>query len=128
MSTPADIPLTPPLIEQRLRRLVTELSLGQRALAEARDNEVTARHDLNRARRKAILSGRAPKVSRDGYTAAERDAWVEEQVDAEQAAHDLAVVKRESAQDHLRVLFAQAEVVRSLGASVRQSYELAGHE
>ena len=28
--------------------------------------------------------------------------------------------------DHLRVLLAQAEIVRSLGASVRQAYEMAG--
>jgi hypothetical protein len=35
-------------------------------------------------------------------------------------------VTRESAQDHLRVLRDQAEIVRSLGASVRQAYELAG--
>ena len=33
---------------------------------------------------------------------------------------------REAAQDRLRVLLAQAEVVRSLSASVRQAYELTG--
>jgi hypothetical protein len=35
-------------------------------------------------------------------------------------------VVREAAVDRLRVLLAQAEIVRSLGASVRQAYELAG--
>jgi hypothetical protein len=41
-------------------------------------------------------------------------------------AADKATVVREAAQDRLRVLLAQAEIVRSLGASVRQAYELAG--
>jgi hypothetical protein len=39
---------------------------------------------------------------------------------------DKATVVREAAQDRLRVLLAQAEIVRSLGASVRQAYETAG--
>ena len=33
---------------------------------------------------------------------------------------------RESAQEHMRTLKEQAELVRSLGASVRQAYELGG--
>ena len=36
-----------------------------------------------------------------------------------QFTYDKAVIARESAQDHLRVLRDQAEIVRSLGASVR---------
>lgn len=122
-----EVPLTPMAIESRLRRLVTELSQAQQALAHFRDLEVEARHDLNRAKRRAVLSGRAPRVARDGATAAERDAWVEDQVDAEQVAHDRAVAAREAAQDHLRVLRDQASVVQSLGVFVRQAFELAGH-
>jgi hypothetical protein len=37
-----------------------------------------------------------------------------------------AAVVREAAQDRLRVLLAQAEIARLLGASVGQAYELAG--
>ena len=51
---------------------------------------------------------------------------MDEQVTDLRFAYDRAVVTRESAQDHLRVLRDQAEIVRSLGASVRQVYELAG--
>jgi hypothetical protein len=119
--------LTPVAIESKLKSLVTELSKAQQALAHARDVEVETRHDLNRARRRAMLSASAPRVARDGYTAAERDAWVEDQVDAEQVLYDRAVVARESAQDHLRVVRDQASVVQSLGVFVRQAYELAGH-
>lgn len=40
--------------------------------------------------------------------------------------HSKATVVREAAQDRLRVLLAQAEIVRSLGASVRTVYDMAG--
>lgn len=118
--------LTPLDIERRLRWLVTELTRAQTSLAQARDLEVDARHAYERARRRALLSEKSPKVTRGGYTTAERDAWVDEQVTDLRFAYDRAAVTRESAQDHLRVLRDQAEIVRSLGASVRQAYELAG--
>lgn len=53
-------------------------------------------------------------------------AWVEQQCEDLKFASAKATVGREAAQDHLRVLLAQAEIVRSLGASVRQAYEMAG--
>ena len=124
MSTPEH--LTPLAVEQKLRHLVTELTRAQAALAQARDLEVDAKHEHDRARRRALLSEKSPKVTRGGYTTAERDAWVDEQVTDLRFKYDRAVVTRESAQDHLRVLRDQAEIVRSLGASVRQAYEMAG--
>jgi hypothetical protein len=119
-------PLTPLDIERRLKGLLNDLTRAQGSLAQARDLEVEAKHDLGRARRRALLSSQAPKVARGGYTTAERDAWVDQQVADLQFAYDRTVVTRESAQDHLRVLRDQAEIVRSLGASVRQAYEHAG--
>ena len=71
-------------------------------------------------------SGKAPRVARDGFTVAERDAWLDEQVADLRFDYDKAVVVRESAQDHLRTLFVQCELARSLNASVRQGYEMAG--
>lgn len=124
MTTPE--PLTPVDIERRLRRLVSDLTRAQQALAQARDLEVDRRHELNRERRRALLSQERPKVTRGGFTTAERDAWVDDRVAALQLDYDKAVIARESAQDHLRVLRDQAEIVRSLGASVRQAYEMAG--
>ena len=126
MTIPAEPELTPVQIERRLRSLINDLTLAQQMLADARDTEVNAKHSLNRERRKWLLSGQAPKVTRGGFTTAERDAWVDDKVDSHQFIYDKAVITRESAQDHLRVLRDQAEVVRSLGASVRQAYELAG--
>lgn len=119
-------PLSPLDIERRLRWLSNQLTLAQQDLATARDTEVDRKHDLNRERRRWLLSDGRPKVTRDGFTAAERDAWVEDKIEEQQRAYDVAVAARESAQDHLRVLRDQAEIVRSLGVSVRQAYELAG--
>lgn len=117
---------TPIEIESRLRGLVTELTQAQGALADQRDAEVRAKHAYEAERRKALLSDECPKVTRGGWTTTERDAWVDEQVKDVRWRFDLATVRREAAQDHLRVLRDQAEIVRSLGASVRQAYEVAG--
>ena len=116
MTTPE--PLTPLAVEAKLRQLVTELSRAQSALRQA--------HEYDRAKRRALLSEKSPKVTRGGYTVAEQSAWVDDQCADLKLKSDKATVVREAAQDHLRVLLAQAEIVRSLGASVRQAYELAG--
>lgn len=124
MTTPE--PLTPLDIERRLRSLVTDLSRAQAALGQARDLEVDARHEYERAKRRALLSDKSPKVTRGGYTVAEQSAWVDEQCADLKFSADKATVVREAAQDRLRVLLAQAEIVRSLGASVRQAFDMAG--
>jgi hypothetical protein len=118
--------LTPLDIETRLRHIVSDLTRAQGTLQDARNAEVDARHEYDRARRRALLSEKSPKVTRGGYTVAEQDAWVGEQCADLKFAADKATVIREAAVDRLRVLLAQAEVVRSLGASVRQAYDLAG--
>lgn len=121
-----DEPLTPLSIEAKLRSLVNDLTRAQIVLREARDAEVDARHEYDRAKRRALLSDKSPKVTRGGYTVAEQSAWVDDQCADLKFAADKATVIREAAQDRLRVLLAQAEIVRSLGASVRQAYETAG--
>lgn len=82
--------------------------------------------DLGRACRRALLSEKSPKVTSGGYTVAEQAAWVDQQCENLKFDADKATVTREAAQDHLRILLAQAENVRSLGASVRAAYSLAG--
>jgi hypothetical protein len=119
-------PLSPMDVEAKLRQLVTELSRAQAALRQARDLEVDKRHEYDRAKRRALLSEKSPKVTRGGYTVAEQTAWVDDQCDDLKFASDKATVVREAAQDQLRVLLAQAEIVRSLGASVRQAFDMAG--
>jgi|SRR5690606_15306541 len=117
---------TPAGVEARLRQLVTELTLAQQALAKARDEEVRAKHAYEAARRRALLSEECPRVARGAVTTADRDAWVDEQVKHECWLYELAEVKREAAQDHLRVVRDQAMIVMSLGKSVTAAYQMAG--
>jgi hypothetical protein len=117
---------TPAGIEDRLRQLVTDLARAQMTLAGVRDAEVEAKHGYEAARRRAMFSGDCPKVSRGGYTTADRDAWVDEQVKNQRYQYDLAVAKREAAQDLLRVVRDQAMVVMALANSVRTAYAVAG--
>ena len=119
-------PLTPIAVEAKLRQLVNDLARARAALRQARDLEMDARHEYDWARRRALLSEKSPKVTRGGWTVGERMAWVDEQCADLKFAADKATVVREAAQDRLRVLLAQAEIVRSLGASVRTAYEMAG--
>jgi hypothetical protein len=117
---------TPAGVEARLRRLVTDLSLSQQALAECRDAEVRAKHTFEAARRQALLSDDCPKVARGAVTTAERDAWVDERIKHERWKYELAEVRRETAQDHMKVVRDQAMIVMSLGNSVRTAYNVAG--
>lgn len=47
--------LTPVAIEAKLRHLVNDLARAQAALRQTRDLEVDARHEHDRARRRALL-------------------------------------------------------------------------
>lgn len=118
--------LTPVDIERRLIGLVGELTRAQRLLAETRDSEVDAELAYAAARRQA--AGKAPRVTRGSVTVDERAEWIESQpeVVTAHAACRRAQVRREKARDYLTVVRDQAEIVRSLGASVRTAYSLAG--
>lgn len=95
-------------------------------LKAARHVELKAKMAERRARTTAILGGDCPKVSRGGWTTAERDAWVERQTLTELEALDAAAVVRENAADHLRVVREQASLVQSRHKSVMQAYNIAG--
>lgn len=118
--------LTPVDVEQKLRGLVNEMYGAQKALADARDAETHAEITYKRAKAAAFHHSDCPHVSRGGHTVADRDAWVERKVMDEWAHARVATTAREVAQDNLRVVLAVAETVRSLGASVRSAYSLAG--
>lgn len=118
--------LTPVDVEQKLRGLVNEMYGAQKALARARDDETAAEIELKRARAKAFHHKDCPKVTRGGYTVGDKDAWLDEQVMDSWVAYRIASTARDVATDNLRVVLAVAETVRSLGASVRQAYSLAG--
>lgn len=123
-----DAHLTPAEIETHLKKLYNELAFAQIDLRNLRDAEVDAKLDYQRARSTAILSPECPKVSRKdgGATVDERDAWVDLRIEAEKSTLAVAEVNRANAEDYLRMLRQQAEIVRSLGTSVRQAFDMAG--
>jgi hypothetical protein len=118
--------LTPIQIENKLSGLVNEMYAAQKTLAVARDTETASEIDYKRARAKTTLRSDCPKPTRGGYTTSDKDAWIDEQTINEWTAYKVATTAREVAQDNLRVVLAVAETVRSLGASVRTAYSLAG--
>lgn len=118
--------LTPVEIERRLSSSITDLTRAQQALRAARDEETTTELAYKRALYRATLDKNAPRVARDGFTVAERDAWVALRCAEEWEAWRIAQTTREAAQDHLRTVRDITEVLRSLGASVRTAYEGAG--
>lgn len=118
--------LTPVDVERRLRQLVSQITSAQGELRTARDNETEADIAHKKARLVAAHSEDCPKPVRGGTTVGERDEWIDRQVFAEWSAYRRAETQREIAQDALRSVLSVAEVVRSLAASVRTSYEMAG--
>lgn len=115
---------TPIDIERRLTALISELTLAQSQVAEARNLEVAAEITYKRARDRAAAEAPTPK--RGEVTVSERDDFIDRATREEWVQKVSATAKRENAQDHLRVVRDQAEIVRSLGASVRTAYEMAG--
>jgi len=118
--------LSPIESEQAITGAKNHMGQAWRELRDARKEELAAKVAERRARTSAILGGECPKVTRGGFTTAERDAWVERKTLTELEALDAAVVKRENAADYLRVVREQASLVQSRHRSVMQAYELAG--
>lgn len=127
---PVDIytPMTPVEIEQHLKRLFNELARAQLDLRRKRDDELSAKQTYESGHRKLILDPACPKVSRKegGVTVDERDAWVDTRVENEKFTLEVAAAERANAEDYLRVLRQQVDIVRSLGTSARQAYEISG--
>lgn len=118
--------LTPADAERRLTTLDNEMAKATLWLRDARDAEVAAKHTYEAAHRRALLSKDCPKVTRGGFTTAERDAWVGDQCADEQRTYDIAVARREASADHLRTVREQAMVAMSLLRSANASMQIAG--
>lgn len=117
---------TPIGSERAITNAKNDMGEALKELKASRHTELEAKLAERRARTTAILGGECPKVSRGGWTTAERDAWVERQTLAELEVLDAAVVVRENAVDHLRVVREQASLVQSRHKSVMQAYNIAG--
>lgn len=109
-----------------MTRVYDDIAKAAEALRQARDTEVNAKHEYESRRRQALLSKDRPKVSRDGWTVAERDAWVEEECAGDRLAYDLATVRRESAADHLRTLRDQSLLIMAIAKARQAEMALSG--
>jgi len=119
-------PLSPLDVERKLRQCITDITKAEQDLRAARDVEVECELEWKSAVRRAMFHPDCPKVSRGAATVADRDAWVEAQCADEYRAYRLAKAASEAAQDRMRVTRDIAVTVQSLGALVRQAYQMAG--
>lgn len=110
----------------RLHSVHQDMAAAQRAVRASRDREVEAEAVLRRAIVKATLSDECPRPKRgeNGVTVADRDAWVDQQVEDERFGAAVAEAVRKSAEDALRVSRDQASVVQSLSALMRAEMQL----
>jgi len=124
-STPGH-PLTPVAAERRLVWLDSEMTRAELFLRRARDDEVSAKHDYEAARRQAGFSKDCPRVARGAATVDERKQWIDDQCANQQRTYDLKVAAREGALDHHRTVRDQAMIAMALLRSVSVAYNLSG--
>jgi hypothetical protein len=117
-------PLTVIETEQLLRDINRSLGEAVRDLRAARQEELKALKAYRRVYRKAMFSEDCPVVSRGTATVADRDAWVEEQVEAEWFAHQVAEGAREDAKNFLQTVKEQASVLQSIASGQRTLMKL----
>lgn len=122
-------PDTPVGAEAKLESYRDALDTAREELRKARDAEVDAKDARDAAKRRAQLSADCPKVGVfDGVrtTVAYQQAWIEEQVAAEERGYQVAKLARQAASDHLRTLGKQGGFQQSITASVREAYRGTG--
>jgi hypothetical protein len=119
--------LSPHQIEEKLRTCITDLTKSEGLLATARNDEVAAEQEYEAAHRRAMLSPDCPKVERGHVTVADRDAWVNEQCEAEHQAYRLAAVALQAAQDHQRTVRDVTSTVQTIASLCKAALSLAGH-
>lgn len=124
----ADAHLTPPQVEVFLNRLNNEIAHAQESLVTARDRELGAKKIYAQARDRLLLSDDCPNVGRASadVTVAERDAWINVQLDDQLWIYKTAQVQREDAESYVWALKDQIKIVQSLGVLARHSMELTG--
>lgn len=120
-------PLTPVTVEAKLRALVTDITLKQKELAQARDAETECELVYKKSRLIAAMDGECPTPKRGSTTVGERDEWIDRHTFTEMSGLKRATTAREIAQDALRATLAVTDTVQSLNASVRAAYSMAGH-
>ncbi len=105
---------TPVTGRNRVRVVGSGLVAAELELKKARDKEVNAKHEYEKAERAASLSPNAPQVTRGGVTAAERAAWVAYQVDVLEFEFRVAEANRLAAQTNYATWNTQAMLAQAI--------------
>lgn len=123
-----DAHLTPAEVERFLNRLSNEIARAQQALKDTRNRELDAKKTWQRKRDRLLLSDACPNVGRASgdVTVAERDAWINTELDTELWIYKTAKVQREDAESYVWAIKDQIEVLRSIGVLSRQAFDLSG--
>lgn len=95
-------------------------------LKAARDTEVDAEADYLSARRKAFFHPDCPVVVRGGVTTAERDAWVDQQVQDVEQKWKLAKATTQAAKDRLDTVRSQSVLISALAKTTQLIHANAG--
>ena len=118
-------PDTPPGAEARLEGYQNDLDVAEEQLNAARQAELDAEEDRDAAARKARLSDGCPKVGVFGgirTTAAYVEAWVQDQIAAEEHEYKMAKTARQAASLHFDKLSRQGGWQQSKVSSVKETY------
>lgn len=99
---------------------------AKKQLALARDDEVECEAAYLSARRRAFFNPDCPVVVRGGVTVADRDAWVDQQVEDLETKWKLAKAATQAAKDHMDTLRAQAILIAGLAKTTQQIHAGAG--
>jgi hypothetical protein len=122
LAAPSD---TPPGAEARLEGYSNDLDVAEQQLTAARKTELDAQEERDAAERRVRLSEGCPKIGVFGgirTTTAYVNAWVEEQIAAEEHEYKLAKAAQQAAKLHFDKLSRQGGWQQSKVASVRETY------
>jgi hypothetical protein len=97
-----------------------------KALAEARDEEVNAEAEYLSARRRMFFHEDCPVPVRGATTVADRDAWVDRQVEDAEIKWKLAKAATQAAKDHMDTLRASSVLISALAKTTLQIHSAAG--
>lgn len=99
---------------------------AKKDLEAMRNAEIVVESAYLTAKRRATLSPNCPRVSRDGATAAERDAWVELETADLEIQWKRAKAATADAKEHIDTLRSQSYSIGSLAKLIQKLHDVAG--
>lgn len=130
--TPTDIeqgtehPVTYGEVNQRLKFLSVASDRANVGFEKARNALAQADDALDKARRKLLLSDECPKVRRNGWTVAERDAWVDSRCETENTTYVFAKAAFDTATSTVFAVKDQISAAQTASSNLRTEMTMLG--